>query len=112
MSSYRRKPEITTASKDFLVERDGFEPSGWISIPRSRHGSRAWYRQMRIADRAGDANPRQCRGIVGDRKITTAFKDFVVVHAVPANRSAGEDFPGNRERTGNFHRKRPESPHL
>ena len=25
--SYRRTPEITTAFKDFVVERDGFEPS-------------------------------------------------------------------------------------
>jgi predicted ATPase len=37
MSSYRRTPEITTAFKDFVVERDGFEPSVRTAIPRSRH---------------------------------------------------------------------------
>jgi hypothetical protein len=26
-----------------VAERDGFEPSVWISIPHSRHRSRAWY---------------------------------------------------------------------
>ncbi len=38
MLSYPRTPEITAAFKDFVVERDGFEPSVRPAIPRSRRG--------------------------------------------------------------------------
>jgi hypothetical protein len=40
MSRYCRRSEITIAFNDFLVERDGFEPSVWISTPRGHHPPR------------------------------------------------------------------------
>jgi hypothetical protein len=81
-----------------------------VTISRIKPSFASLALTLRPSQAAATPALHSCHSVA--EEITSIYADFLVVDAVPLNRSPWLDFPGNRERTGNFKRKCPRGENL